>query len=90
VNQLPAVPSYVWQQPYQYKLLGSQLIAQLEMDAHSDATVLMTHDITLKTLLFWNSRGTNVNKIMAVGNELLDPSRKASTALSIPLPCKMW
>jgi hypothetical protein len=70
VNQLPAVPSYVWQQPYQYKLLGSQLIAQLEMEAHCDATVPMTHDITLKTLLLTSSRGTNdVNKIMAVGNE---------------------
>jgi hypothetical protein len=54
------------------------------MDEDSDAAVLMTDDVTLKTLL-QNSRGKNVNN-MAVGYGLWDPSRKVFTALSIPLP----
>jgi hypothetical protein len=44
------VPSIVWQQPYQYKPLPSQLIAQQEMDKENNAKALMTDDVTLKTL----------------------------------------
>jgi hypothetical protein len=47
----PPVPSYVWQQPYQYKPLPSQLIVQQEMNEDSNAsTALMADDVTLKTL----------------------------------------
>jgi hypothetical protein len=50
VDESPVVRSFVWQQPYQDKPLPSQLIVQQERDEESNATVLMTNDVTLKTL----------------------------------------
>jgi hypothetical protein len=45
------VPSFIWQQPYQYTPLPSQLIAQQEMDKDSDARVLIADDVTLNGLV---------------------------------------
>jgi hypothetical protein len=83
----PLVPSFVWLQPNHYKPLQIQLIVQQQMDANSDATVLMSDNIILKTLL--PNMGTNMTSWMVMANKLHDISWKPSTSLPIPLPRKM-